>query len=152
MPTGWRITKSARVGNAFDGEGARLHGGRWNSPGTAVVYTAESQSLAALELLVHLHASQLLASYSTISADFPDELVQTVDPGSLPEDWQSSPAPLALQELGDRWAADGTSVVLRVPSVVVPLESNFILNPRHPDFGEVVIGSGRPFQFDPRLK
>jgi RES domain-containing protein len=149
---GWRIAKATRAATAFDGEGARLYGGRWNSPGTAMVYTAESRSLAALELLVHLQASQLLMSYSSISATFGDELLEVVTPATLPADWDRSPAPVALQEIGDRWVATARSAVLQVPSAMVPTERLFLVNPNHTDFGRVAIGAPTPFQFDPRLK
>ncbi|HVR29407.1 MAG TPA: RES family NAD+ phosphorylase [Thermoanaerobaculia bacterium] len=152
MPTGWRITKAARAATAFEGEGARLYGGRWNSPGTALVYTAESQSLAALELLVHLQASQLLTSYCSISATFDGELIEVIDRAALPRQWRRFPAPVELQEIGDRWAAARRSVVLEVPSAVVPAERLFLLNPSHSDFASVAIGSPVPFELDPRLK
>ncbi len=152
MPTCWRIVKPAHAATAFDGEGARLYGGRWNSPGTAVVYTAQSESLAALELLVQLQASHLLMSYSSISADFETSLVEVIDPAVLPAEWKEYPAPLALQQIGDQWAAERRSVVLQVPSVIVLSELNFVLNPRHPDFARVTIGRSALFRFDPRLK
>lgn len=150
--TGWRIVKSTRAATAFDGEGASRYGGRWNSPGTAIVYTAQSQSLAALELLVHLQSSELLFSYSTIAATFDDKLVEIVDPAGLPTDWMDYPAPAALQQIGDQWVAAQRSVVLRVPSAVVPGEYTFLLNPGHPDFVKIAIGPPTPFRFDPRLR
>jgi RES domain-containing protein len=152
MPTAWRIVKTARLRAAFDGEGARLHGGRWNSPGTALVYTAESQALAALELLVHLQSSQLLLSYSAVPASFDAESVEVLDPGRLPRGWRRYPASPALQQLGDRWAAELRSAVLQVPSAVVPDERNFLLNPAHPDFKKIRIGPPAPFEYDARLK
>lgn len=152
MPTSWRITRESRTATAFDGEGARLYGGRWNSPGTAVVYTAQSESLAALELLVHLQASHLLKSYYSIPAKFDDPLVEVVESAALPDDWKRFPAPVVLQEIGDQWVAEGRSAVLQVPSAVVPTEKNFLINPTHADFTRVTIGLPRPFEFDPRLK
>lgn len=152
MPRAWRIVKASRAATAFDGEGARLYGGRWNSPGTAVIYAAQSQSLAVLELLVHLQASQLLASYKSIPVDFADDLIETVNPSDLHPNWRDYPAPSALQRFGDRWVAERRSAVLQVPSVVVPGELNFIINPRHPDFVHIVPGSPESFEFDPRLK
>lgn len=152
MPRAWRIVKASRAPDAFDGEGARLYGGRWNSPGTAVVYTAQSRSLAALELLVHLQASQLLMAYSSIPVEFEDALIETVDPERVTPNWRDYPAPSALQRLGDRWAAERRSAVLKVPSVVIPGEINFIINPRHPDFGRLAIGAPQRFEFDSRLK
>lgn len=152
MPTGWRIVKSARVSTAFDGESARIHGGRWNSPGTALVYTAHSESLAALELLVHLQASHLLASYSAIPATFDEALAEPVDLDALPEDWRRFPAPAALQQIGDQWVSERRSAVLRVPSALVPSEASFLVNPAHRDFARITIGPPRAFLFDPRLK
>lgn len=152
MPTGWRILKSARAATAFNGEGARLYGGRWNSPGRAVVYTAQSESLAALELLVHLQASHLLMSYSSIPAAFDNKLVEVVDPAALPSNWRGYPAPLTLQQIGDQWVAEARSMVLQVPSAIVPSELNFIFNPSHPDFAQVSIGRPTSFRFDPRLR
>jgi RES domain-containing protein len=152
MPTAWRIVKTARLRAAFDGEGARLHGGRWNSPGTALVYTAESQALAALELLVHLQSSQLLLSFSAVPASFDAKSVEAVDPVRLPRGWRRYPASPALQQLGDRWAAELRSAVLQVPSAIVPDERNFLLNPAHPDFEKIRIGPPVPFEYDARLK
>jgi RES domain-containing protein len=150
--TAWRITKSDHAEHAFDGEGARLFGGRWNSPGTAVVYLAQSESLAALELLVHLDTSQLLRSYVSIPIALPMDSVEAIDLDRLPRRWQSFPAPAALRELGDHWAAEARSLALQVPSALVPRESNYLLNPRHPAMAKVRIGKPQPFDFDPRLK
>ena len=152
MPTSFRIVKSAHAARAFDGQGARLYGGRWNSPGTAIVYTAQSEALAVLELLVHLQASHFLHSYSSIPARFDDALVEVVAARSLPASWRDYPAPSALQQIGDRWAAEGRSAVLRVPSVIVPAEVNYLLNPGHRDFATIAIGRPSRFQFDRRLR
>lgn len=153
MPAAWRIVKATRArATAFDGEGARRHGGRWNSPGVRIVYTAESASLAALELLVHLQASRLLAAYALLPARFDEALVETLVTRGLPPRWKEYPAPVALQEIGDRWARGRRTVVLRVPSAVMPVESNFLINPEHPDFRRIAIGAPEPFAFDPRLR
>lgn len=151
MPLAWRIVKASRVASAFDGEGARLYGGRWNSPGHALVYTAENVSLAALELLVHLQDSALLSSYSLLSARFATALVRKLERAALPVGWNGYPAPLQLRELGDTWIAAGRSAVLEVPSAVVPAEKNYLLNPAHRDFGKVTLGTPQRFSFDPRL-
>jgi len=151
MPVGWRIVKASRAATAFDGEGARLYGGRWNSPGHALVYTAENVSLAALELLVHLQESALLASYSLLPATFPAALVTSLGVPALPAGWNAWPAPPRLRELGDAWLAARTSAVLAVPSAVVPAERNYVLNPAHPDFRKVTLGPPQRFAFDRRL-
>jgi RES domain-containing protein len=116
-----------------------------------VVYVAESQSLAVLEVLVHLDAPTLLEKYVFLELDFDASLVTDLDRSSLPKNWQSDPVPEAIQAIGDRWVLSGDSAVLRVPSVLVPGESNFLLNPRHPDFGKLNISRPQAFRFDPRL-
>ncbi len=151
MPTAWRILKSKHDGQAFEGEGARLFGGRWNSPGRRAVYAAQSVALAALELLVHLGDRDALDHYSVHAVHFADRHVVTVKPRSLPADWRSSPPPHSLQLVGDAWLSDRTSVVLAVPSVVVPLETNYVVNPEHPDFASLTTEGPLDFSFDPRL-
>lgn len=143
--------KSRYAGAAFDGEGARLYGGRWNSPGTRMVYTAQSQALAILEILVHLEKAGVLPSYSLCAAHFAEDLVEALDPEALPDNWRSYPSPSGLRAIGDAWVAEQTSAVLEVPSVIVDDESNYLINPAHPDFSSLTISEPRPFDFDVRL-
>jgi RES domain-containing protein len=145
----WRITKARFAAHAFDGEGARRSGGRWNSPGTRMIYTAQSTALAMLEVLVHLGEAGALDAWVVIPADVPDDAI--ADAGKLPKNWKNYPAPPALQLLGDRWVAGGSSLALRVPSVLVEHEFNIVLNPIHPRFPEVTFGKLRPISFDDRL-
>lgn len=149
--TAWRITKRKRARDAFTGEGAREFGGRWNNPGTAMVYTAESQSLAALEMLVHLDSPELLQKYVLIGVEIDDELVTQLDMSRLPRNWRDDPPPAQVRAIGDEWVVSGSSAVLRVPSALVPGENNFLLNPQHPDFAKLRIGKPLSFRFDPRL-
>ncbi len=144
--------KAKHALGAFDGEGARLGGGRWNSPGIAMVYTSQSAALAALELLVHLGRSRSLADYVIFSCEFDDRVVESVDPRKLPADWRTYPAPPSLQQVGDLWARELRSAVLQVPTAVVEGESNFLLNPEHSDFKLIRLSKSRPFGFDPRLR
>lgn len=146
-----RLVKARRAERAFDGEGARRYGGRWNPPGVRVVYASESAALAALELLVHLEESALLAHYALCAVRFPEALLETLDPAALPADWRASPPPLALQEIGAAWVRDARSALLAVPSAIVPSERNFLLNPAHPDFRRVRRDPPTPFALDPRL-
>ena len=148
--TAWRIVKRKRAKAAFTGEGARLYGGRWNSAGVAIVYTAASLSLAALEMVVHLDSSELLDSYVVFEVGIDESLVAQVELPQLPRNWRADPPPVRVREVGDGWARAGTSVVLQVPSAILPAEHNFLLNPRHPDFRRLVIGKPSPFRFDPR--
>jgi RES domain-containing protein len=151
MPSAWRLGKTKYLATAWDGEGARKAGGRWNAPGVAVVYTSGSLSLALVEVLVHLPAD-ILPAFSAAPVEFDDALVSVVPPAQLPANWKDSPPPAATQAIGSAWVASGTSAVLRVPSVVVPGEFNFVLNPAHPDFGRIRLGAPVPFPFDPRLR
>jgi RES domain-containing protein len=153
VPTGWRIVKAKHAVSAFDGEGARLNGGRWNSPGTSVVYTSESAALATLELLVHLNDSALLPKYVLIPCEFASaQLTRVEDIAVLPADWASYPAPAALQVIGDKWAKSRSSLVLSVPSAVTELERNFVLNSAHVGFSRsIVVGSPVSLKLDERL-
>jgi len=146
-----RITRSEYVDDAFSGEGARLYGGRWNLKGVPVVYAAGSEALAILELLVHLGRVRVLKSYSTITVSFEADLVERLDETMLPGDWRSYPAPARLNEIGTEWAEQERSVVLEVPSAVVPAETNFLLNPEHPEFRRLTLEKPRPCVFDSRL-
>ncbi|MDX1655345.1 MAG: RES domain-containing protein [Candidatus Competibacteraceae bacterium] len=153
MPRLARLVKSRYAESAFDGEGARHFGGRWNSLGQPVVYAADSIALAALELLVHLGSEQILSSYTLFQWNLADEQVMALDTQSLPDDWTREPAVPSTARIGDEWLDSGLSVALRVPSVIVPEESNYLLNPRYPDFHQALDDlRRRPFGFDPRLE
>lgn len=147
----WRIVKRKLAKDAFSGEGARLYGGRWNSPGVSVVYAAQSQSLAALELLVHLENSELLYEYVVIEARFDSSLITRIAQSDLPVDWRASPAPASARAIGDAWIAGEPSPVLELPSAVIPAENIFLLNPQQSAFAKIEIGSPVDFEFDPRL-
>ena len=149
--TAWRITKRKHARHAFSGDGAREFGGRWNNPGTAVVYTAQSQSLAALEMLVHLDSADLLEKYVLLAADFDHSLVKVVDASNLSRNWRADPPPAQVRSIGDEWVLGGSSAVLQVPSVLVPGENNFLLNPGHQDFARIRFGKPLAFHFDARL-
>jgi RES domain-containing protein len=147
----WRIVKARHVGTAFDGEGPRLRGGRWNSPGTAVVYTSQSISLAVLETLVHFDRESPLPELVVVSCGFPDHLMSEIDGSALQDHWRSYPAPPELQRIGDEWIKSGRSAVLAVPSAIIESERNYLLNPQHAAFSAIEIGAPQPFGFDLRL-
>ena len=153
MPiTVYRICKTKYSATAFDGEGAYRFGGRWNSRGTRIIYTAGSLALAALEILVHLDDETLLAEYSYLPAQLDENLILPVGEfRPLPLEWSASPAPLSIQRIGDEWAQSLISPVLEVPTSVIPLEKNYLLNPAHPDFHRIVLGEAKRFTFDERL-
>ena len=146
----WRMLTAKFADNAFSGEGARLYGGRWNSKGTPIVYTAGSQSLAVLEMMVQ--DEPLRARYLMIPAMLPRELkIDRVAPAQVPADWREPRAREQLQKIGRDWVSRGSSAVLIVPSVVIPSESNYLLNPLHPAFGKIEFGSPETFLSDRRL-
>ena len=149
--TAWRIVKARHAARAFDGEGARIEGGRWNSPGTPMVYTSGSVALAALEMLVHLGRFTMLSEYVAISCTFESALVSRIDRRAPPKHWRSYPAPPELQQLGDEWIANATSAVLEVPSAVIETDVNYLFNPRHADVSAIRTGRPGRFEFDLRL-
>lgn len=148
----WRICSVRYADQAFSGEGARLYGGRWNRRGTRVVYTSTTLSLAALELFVHLDTDLVPEDLVAVSAEIPLHLrVDELQAGDLPSAWRRYPAPEGLQDLGTRWLLGEQSAVLSVPSAVVPVERNFLLNPAHQDFAQILPHEPQPFRFDPRM-
>jgi len=151
MPlTVWRLVTRRFADTAFSGEGARLYGGRWNRKGLSMVYTAGSQSLAMLEMLVQ--DEPLRANYMMIPATLPDMLViEHIDATQLLTDWRDPAARQPLQSIGSDWATRRNSAILAVPSVVIPAETNYLLNPTHPAFAEIEIGLAQPFITDLRL-
>ncbi|MCC7276845.1 MAG: RES family NAD+ phosphorylase [Chromatiaceae bacterium] len=139
---------------AFSGEGARLYGGRWNSPGVAVAYTAQSLSLAQLELLVHLEAEAVLRGHwRYFAVDVAPRTIMACESWiDLPPDWAAWPASAATQAIGDRWIAESVSVALSVPSAVTPGEYNLLLNPAHPEYAAaVLVAAPEALRLDQRL-
>jgi RES domain-containing protein len=150
MPRVWRLVTTRFAETAFSGEGARRYGGRWNRKGVAVVYTSSTLSLAMLELLVQ--DQPLRARYSAIAADIPSELaIERLGLERLPSDWPAPAAIETLRAIGGEWAAGLATAVLAVPSAVIPIETNYLLNPRHPDFARIAIGEARELVTDLRL-
>jgi len=147
----WRIVPESRVADAFSGEGARLFGGRWNSKGQRAVYTSGSRALAALEILVHLSAATAGRRYRIIGLDIPEDMIETLTPKRLPSDWMSPMIPLSTRRIGDEWLRSRAKVALRVPSAVIPEESNYLLNPAHDNLARHRPSADTVFTFDPRL-
>jgi RES domain-containing protein len=145
----WRLTARVHLGTALSGEGARLYGGRWNSRGTPVTYLASSRPLAVLEVLAQLTDAADLARYALLPVRF--DASHVADLPELPEDWRALPSPRSTAEVGDGWVAKGESLVLRVPSVVLPAEDNYLLNPAHVAFGAVDVGEPEELEIDARL-
>ena len=152
MLTAFRIVKTSRAATAMDGEGARRAGGRWNSPGTRMVYAASSLSLATLEVMVHLDDYQLLRSlYCTIRLEIPETMVVRLEEAQWPVDWNAAVAGEATRRMGDHWIRRGMGAVLAVPSVVTPGEWNYLLNPVHPEIARIEVAAPVPFELDARI-
>ena len=141
----WRITKRQHASSAFDGEGAYRFGGRWNSPGTRVIYTSDSLALAALELLVHLDPNHPIPDLVAIPVVIPTALIEMA-PSRIPESLTLS------RSFGDAWADGMRSPAMAVPSIIIPMERNILLNPAHPEFKQLVLDEPISFTLDGRLQ
>jgi RES domain-containing protein len=102
-----------------------------------------------MEIIVNLPAPALLNQYATIAVQFDEKLVEELY--DLPEKWNSRPPSSVTKNIGDRWVIEKRSAVLKVPSVVVPAEHNYLLNPGHPDWKRIKIKKPELYSFDPRL-
>ena len=146
-----RIVAPAHAPTAFDGRGTARFGGRWTRVGRAAVYAASSTSLGLLEMIARARGS-LLPSYVVFPLEFDAALVAELRPGALPRDWRAYPPPADLGTFGDAWLDGAQRPVLRVPNAIIPDESTFILNPRHPDFRRIRIGASYRLDVDLRLR
>lgn len=148
----WRLVKERHAETAFDGEGARLYGGRWNSPGRRVVYTSDSLALAALETLVHLDAALPLPRFLAFSLQLARE---DIEQARLPATYAvEGPLPTLTEtrHLGDQWIEAGRHLAFLVPSAIVPQEFNVLINPLHPRFSHLSITPPVAFAIDGRLR
>jgi RES domain-containing protein len=149
----YRLLRSAFAANPLDGEGSYRFGGRWSSPGTRLVYTAENLSLAMLEYLAHLDPSNWPDDLMLAVAEIPDELSRIhLRIEELPANWQAYPATANLCQIGDQFVSDRKAAALAIPSVLAPTEWNWLINPLHQDFHRVRVISKERFQYDQRLR
>jgi RES domain-containing protein len=148
----WRLARKAFAKEPLSGEGGLYASGRWHSAPRLVVYASESLALASLEVLVHfdpdLSPRDLVALEIEVPANVP---LARWTPAELPRSWRRYPPPRTLQKRGNAWLDGLTGAVLCVPSVLVPSEHNFLVNPLHPDARSFSVVSKTPFAFDPRL-
>ncbi len=151
MASAWRIVRASRANTAFTGEGPWRYGGRWNSPGVRVVYVSEHQSTAAFEVFANRVPLILEEKYKAFHLEWPDSLTEIFSVKRLPANWRISPPPAETMEIGDRWVQERRTVVLALPSAISPADTNFLLNPEHPDFKRIRIAPPIDYAFDPRL-
>lgn len=148
----WRICRQPYAANTLDGVGGLYTSGRWHAKGHPIVYTASSAALAALEVLVHVDPLTAPTDLRLLAIEIPDDLsMETMDSTALPIGWNAVPAPAALQTIGTMWLVSGRSAALMVPSAIITVERNILLNPRHPELGRVRVVGDEPFSFDTRL-
>ena len=156
----WRIGTDTPDYTADDltGTGAKNSGGRWNRAGVALVYTSGSAALACLETVVHIGAGALPLNRYLVRIDIPDEvfarrtLLEDLTPDSQRVGWDAEPAGRVSLDLGGAWVAAGDTAILEVPSVIIPEDSNFLINPAHPDATTITAIKLRRFQYDRRLR
>jgi RES domain-containing protein len=149
---GWRIVKEKHARTAFSGEGARIYEGRWNSAGVRVVYCSQNLALAALEILVHTQPLMMREKWRAFRVSWSEEMMISRELAKLPKDWNAQPPGVASKALGNEWVRSGHSAVLALPSVIIPLERTFLLNPQHRDFTKIKIKQAGDFILDQRLR
>jgi RES domain-containing protein len=146
-----RLSRS-KFSKDLSGKGAELAGGRWNSKGTAMLYTSDSIALCTVEVAVHMPLGIVPADYKLVTISLPDDIVIPELPeNTLPTDWKSFPHGNATQEIGDEFIVAQEALAFKVPSAAVQGSFNYLVNPRHPDFQKVTIVSTIAFEFDKRL-
>jgi RES domain-containing protein len=151
----FRIEREKYLETTLKGMGASLTDGfRWNSLYTNLVYTSESRALATLEIAVHLDMSEdVPTDRYYVEIDIPDSVeIMELLQDDLPKGWDSKPPSVVSQYIGDDFVSQNSSAVLKVPSSIVPLAFNYLINPRHPDAGKISVVSKIPLVFDQRIK
>lgn len=151
MATAWHLVPEKYADSAMTGIGGLYASGRWHSQGKPIVYAASSQALAMLEVLVHLDRSYAPDRMSLFEIEFDAKLLKKLSRAKLPKDWRNTPAPAALQKIGDEWLIKSQSPVYDVPSSLVLDECNYLLNPQHQDFSLVNLKKVHPVSMDHRL-
>ncbi len=148
----YRILRKRYAKKPFDGEGAYLFGGRWSSIGVRLAYTAEHLSLAMIEYFVHIDPDGSPKDLVTVAADVPEGVSRTrIRLDRLPRNWRASPSPPELTVIGNRFAHERRAAILIVPSALAPAESNWLINPYHPEFSKIRLGTVEAFEYDSRF-
>ncbi len=145
----YRIVGKNRIDSAFDGEGSRVYGGRWNNKGISAVYTSDSLALSSLETIIHLPTYDLLENYVYFRISLDTKMVYD---SPTPVGWDERPNSSIARSIGDEWVTKNTSPAMKVPSILVPESYNFIINIHHPDYSDIRIDYPKPLIFDSRLK
>lgn len=138
----------------LSGNGARLFGGRWNSEGFYALYAASFRSLALLETLAHTPAKMLESKiYMLVTISVPDKLApHNIDVKKLADGWDAPDIRQYTQQMGNIFLSDNKELLLSVPSVLMPEETNYVLNPLHADMKKVKVVHSRRIHFDKRVE
>ena len=143
---------SQKYAAQLTGDGAKLHGGRWNNIGTPCIYTSESIALSVLEYAANVSIDLMPASLAITVFFIPEKSWREISLDDLPAKWQRTPVDAETKLFGSEFLDNAKYLALKVPSAVIPMEYNYILNPMHADFKKVKIKEIRPFTFDTRIK
>jgi len=147
----YRLTK-VKYGKDLSGKGAELSGGRWNSKGTPMLYTSQSIALATTEIAVHVPLGILPKGYAIVTYEVPDlAIIEELKENKLPADFKSIPHSHSTQMIGDKFIIGKRALILKVPSVVVQGEFNYLINPNHQDLDQLSIEKIESYEFDERL-
>jgi RES domain-containing protein len=147
----YRVGKTTHA-NDLTGEGARLHGGRWNHILIPCIYASESRALAVLEYTVNVNIDDIPRSISLTTFEVPGINVQEIKIADLPGNWIEIPAPTSTKDFGTKLLKGLTSPVIKIPSAIIPQEFNYLLNPLHADRIHFNIISIQDFVYDVRIK
>lgn len=146
----YRISKENYIKD-LTGIGAKSVGGRWNFKGIGVLYASSTISLCMLECLAHFPVAFAPKDMALAKIEVPDNSIQIIDVNDLPENWQDVPSPKILKEIAYKWIKEQKYLILKVPSIIVPQEYNYIINPTHPEFENVKLKAVDAFCFDGRV-
>lgn len=150
--TAWRLDKAKHAKKTFTGEGARRVSGPWNHQGVPVIYVSDSLALSILEKFVHLGFDGAHMKFVFFSVEIPDSVtVKKLKAEDLPHDWRAEPPKDSTKNIGSMWVKAADTAVLQVPSVLVPGNWNYLLNPAHHDFKKISINGPTPFAFAVRM-
>lgn len=146
----YRISRK-KFANDLTGVGSRLHGGRWNHKGVPVLYTSDSRALAIIEYSVNVNLSDIPKTLSLITLEINDD-IEIIEPSDLPGNWRAFPAPAETKDYGSKLLKSAKNSIIRIPSVVIPEECNYLLNPLHKRSDEFKVIKIEDFVYDVRIK
>lgn len=141
-----------KFANDISGTGAKLYGGRWNEKGIPCIYTSESRALAMCEFAVHQTLETMPSTIQLVTLEVPNKSIFNVQLKKLPKDWRTYPTSFKLKRIGSELLEANNYLIIKVPSSIIPEESNYILNPMHRDFEKIKLVSSDKYDFDERFK